>query len=144
LARNIASSLAELSRAEPMVSRLLRFLLTGLANSAVGWAVIFAALWAGMSGLAANATGFGVGLVLSFTLNRRFVFGIKGAVQGREVAKFLAAFAVAYGANVAVLSAAQSVLGDDSPLAQLPAIAAYVLIFFVLSQLFVFKPAASE
>ena len=69
---------------------------------------------------------------------------MKGAVQGREVAKFLAAFAVAYGANLAVLSAAQSVLGADNPLAQLPAIAAYVLIFFVLSQLFVFKPAASE
>ncbi len=126
-----------------MLARLFRFGLAGLANSAVGWAVIFGGLWAGMSGLAANAAGFGVGLVLSFTLNRRFVFGVTGAVQGREVAKFLAAFAVAYGINVAVLHAAQSVLGADSPWAQLPAIGAYVVIFFVLSQLFVFKPAAT-
>lgn len=127
-----------------MLARLLRFGLTGLANSAVGWAVIFGGLWAGMSGLAANAAGYAVGLLLSFTLNRRFVFGVTGAVSVREVAKFLAAFAVAYGVNVAVLMAAQSVLGADSPLAQLPAIGAYIVIFFLLSQFFVFKPASAE
>ena len=127
-----------------MLARLFRFLLTGLANSAVGWAVIFGGLWAGMSGLAANAAGYGVGLVLSFTLNRRFVFGVEGAVSAREMAKFLAAFAVAYGANVAVLFAAQGVLGADSALAQLPAIAAYVLIFFLLSQFVVFRPQVSK
>ncbi len=127
-----------------MLARLLRFGLTGLANSAVGWAVIFGGLWAGLSGLAANAAGFGVGLVLSFTLNRRFVFGVRGAVRGREVAKFLAAFAVAYGVNLAVLFAAQGVLGKDSALAQLPAIGAYMVIFFLLSQFVVFKAAPSE
>lgn len=127
-----------------MLARLLRFLLTGLANSAVGWVVIFGGLWAGMSGIAANAAGYAVGLVLSFTLNRRFVFGASGAVSLGEVARFLAAFAVAYGANVAVLLGAQSVLGPDSALAQLPAIAAYVAIFFLLSQFVVFRPAASE
>ncbi len=127
-----------------MLARVARFLLTGVANSAVGWAVIFGGLWAGLSDVAANAAGFGVGLVLSFTLNRRFVFGVTGAVQGREVAKFLTAFAIAYGANLAVLFAARSVLGVGNALAQLPAIAAYVVIFFALSQLFVFRPAASE
>jgi putative flippase GtrA len=127
-----------------MLARLLRFGLTGLANSAVGWAVIFGGLWAGLGGLAANAAGFGVGLMLSFTLNRRFVFGVTGAVRGREVAKFLAAFAVAYAANLAVLFAAQSVLGKDSALAQLPAIGAYMVIFFLLSQFVVFKAGPSE
>jgi putative flippase GtrA len=127
-----------------MLARLLRFGLTGLANSAVGWAVIFGGLWAGMSGLAANAAGYGVGLVLSFTLNRRFVFGVTGKVRAPEVLRFLAAFAFAYGVNVAVLFAAQGALGADNPLAQLPAIAAYVVIFFLLSQFVVFRPAASE
>ncbi len=127
-----------------MIARLLRFVLTGLANSAVGWAVIFGGLWAGLSGLVANAAGYGVGLILSFTLNRRFVFGVGGAVSGREVARFLAAFGVAYGVNVAVLMAAQGVLGEGSPLAQLPALAAYVAVFFVLSQWFVFRPAVPE
>lgn len=127
-----------------MIARLLRFGLTGLANSAVGWAVIFGGLWAGLGGLAANAAGYAVGLVLSFTLNRRFVFGVTGAVSAREVAKFLGAFAIAYGANVAVLLAAQTALGPDSALAQLPAIAVYVLIFFLLSQFVVFRSAVTE
>ena len=127
-----------------MLQRLFRFALTGLANSAVGWAVIFGGLWAGLSGLVANAAGYGVGLLMSFTLNRRFVFGVTGAVSRAEVARFLAAFAFAYGVNVAVLLAAQSVLGPDSALAQLPAIGAYVVIFFLLSQRFVFRPAVIE
>jgi putative flippase GtrA len=127
-----------------MIARLMRFVLTGLANSAVGWAVIFGGLWAGLSGVVANAAGYGVGLILSFTLNRRFVFGVGGAVSGREVARFLAAFAVAYGVNVAVLIAAQGMLGEGSALAQLPALAAYVAVFFVLSQWFVFRPAVPE
>ncbi|MFM7403905.1 MAG: GtrA family protein [Erythrobacter sp.] len=123
---------------------MARFLLTGFANSAVGWAVIFAGLWAGMTGLAANAAGYAVGLVMSFTLNRRFVFGMTGTVRGSEVVRFLAAFAVAYGVNVGVLLVVQSVLGADSAIAQLPAIAAYVLIFFLLSQRFVFRPQTSR
>jgi putative flippase GtrA len=127
-----------------MLARLFRFGLTGLANSAVGWAVIFGGLWAGMSGLAANAAGYAVGLVLSFTLNRRYVFGVTGAVSGREVARFLAAFAMAYGVNVAVLMLAERVFGANSPLAQLPALAAYIVLFFLLSQRFVFRPAVSE
>jgi putative flippase GtrA len=104
--------------------------------------VIFGGLWAGLGGLVANAAGYAVGLVLSFTLNRRFVFGVTGAVRPREVARFLGAFAIAYGANVAVLFAAQRVFGADSALAQLPAIGAYIAIFFTLSQFFVFRPTA--
>lgn len=127
-----------------MLQRLVRFALTGFANSFVGWAVIFGCLWAGMDGLAANAAGYATGLVLSFTLNRRFVFGVKAAISGWEIARFLAAFAVAYGANVAVLLFAQSALGAGSALAQLPAIAVYVLIFFLLSHYFVFKPTVPE
>lgn len=127
-----------------MLARLARFVLTGLANSAVGWAVIFGGLWAGMSGLAANAAGYAVGLVLSFTLNRRFVFGMTGAVSGREVARFLIAFGIAYGANVAVLMLAQDIFGANSPLAQLPALGVYIVIFFLLSQRFVFRPTAPE
>lgn len=127
-----------------MLHRLGRFVLTGLANSAVGWAVIFGGLWAGLSGLAANAAGYAVGLVLSFTLNRRYVFGVKGAISSGEIAKFIAAFALAYGANVAVLLLAQQTLGAHSAWAQLPAIATYVVIFFLLTQRFVFRTAISE
>jgi putative flippase GtrA len=122
-----------------MLQRLSRFLLTGFANSAVGWAVIIACIWGGMSGFAANASGYGVGLALSFTLNRRWVFGIQGATSRSEVTKFLAVFLIAYGANAGVLLITQLMLGPASLLAQVPAIAAYVLAFYLLSRRFVFR-----
>lgn len=127
-----------------MPHRLGLFLLTGFANSAAGWAIIIGCLAVGMSGLTANLAGYGVGLVLSFTLNRRWVFGVRGVISGHELIRFLSAFLVAYGANVAVLLYAQSILGASSILAQLPAIATYVLIFFLLSKRFVFKPAVEQ
>ena len=67
-----------------------------------------------------------------------------GKVRAPELLRFLVAFAIAYGANLAVLFAAEGMLGADNPLAQLPAIAAYVVIFFLLSQFVVFRPAAPE
>jgi putative flippase GtrA len=77
--------------------------------------------------------------VLSFTLNRRWVFGIEGAFSGNEFARFLAVFLIAYGANAAVLLIAQSALGPASMVAQVPAIVAYVLTFYLLSRCFVFR-----
>lgn len=125
-----------------MFRRLDRFLLTGFANSAIGWAVIIGCLWAGMSSLVANAAGYGFGLVLSFTLNRQYVFGSTGPISGREVRTFLVAFLFAYGANVGVLLFAQSVLGASSIVAQVPGVVVYMLIFFLLSQRFVFRSGA--
>jgi putative flippase GtrA len=122
-----------------MIQSLGRFLLTGIANSAAGWTVIVACIWGGMSGFAANAAGYGVGLMLSFTLNRRWVFGVEGVISRSEVARFLAVFLIAYGANAAVLLIAQSVLGPADMVAQVPAIVAYVLTFYILSRCFVFR-----
>ena len=127
-----------------MVRRLGRFILTGIANSAAGWTVIIACMTMGMSGLAANASGYAVGLVLLFTLNRQWVFGVRGAVSRGEVVRFLTVFLIAYGANAAVLLVAQSVLGGDSPVAQVPAIVTYVLAFYLLSQRFVFRSQVTE
>lgn len=127
-----------------MVQRLARFVLTGIANSLAGWTVIFACLLAGASGVVANVAGFGVGLALSFTLNRFYVFGIKGAVSEREIARFLAVFFVAYGVNLAVLLFAENALGLSSMVAQVPAIGAYCVVFFLLSQKFVFRRVDSE
>ncbi|MBI1403323.1 MAG: hypothetical protein GC147_08925 [Porphyrobacter sp.] len=122
-----------------MSGQFARFLLTGFANSALGWAIILACLWAGAGGLAANMAGYGAGLALSFTLNRRFVFGVTGDVSGREVMTFLFVFLIAYGANLAVLLVAQPIAGDASIVAQVPAVATYVLTFFLLSRRFVFR-----
>lgn len=127
-----------------MLQRLARFALTGVANSLVGWAVIFACLLAGMTAVVANVAGFGVGLALSFTLNRHFVFGVRGAVSGAEVLRFLVVFFVAFAVNLAVLLLGVNAFGFSPMLAQVPAIGAYAAVFFLLSQRFVFRRADSE
>lgn len=122
-----------------MYRLLARYSLAGVANTLVGCTVIFACLLAGTSGLAANIAGYAVGLICSFTLNRHYVFGARGAVSGAEIGRFLAAFGVSYASNLIVLRSAQAFLGETSPLAQLPAIITYSLVFFLISHRFVFK-----
>jgi putative flippase GtrA len=123
---------------------LIAFLLTGIANSIVGFSVIFGCLMAGASGVVANAAGYAVALTCSFILNRHYVFGISGTVSKDEVVRFLAAFSVAYLANMAVLLSVQSVIGEGNLLAQFPAIVTYSVVFFLLSRWFVFKRRCYE
>lgn len=122
-----------------MFALLTRYSLVGVINTLVGYAVIFGCLLAGFSGVMANIAGYAIGLLCSFVLNRHYVFGARGAVSGGEIVKFAIAFAAAYGTNLTVLMAAQSVLGDGHPLAQIPAIVSYSLIFFIVSHTFVFR-----
>lgn len=121
-----------------MTGRLARFGLAGLANTALGYAVIVLALVAGLGDYAANAAGYLAGFALSFALNRRFTFGIRGGIAKAEIARFLLAIAAAYAVNLAVLTIARTWLGAENALAQLPAILAYAATFYVLSVHFVF------
>lgn len=58
-----------------------RFAASGVANTAIGLSVILALHeWAGMGLIAANVLGYGIGLGLSFTLNRRWTFDHRGPV----------------------------------------------------------------
>ena len=125
------------------LAQLVRFLVVGLANTLVGGAVILLSmLLFGMSAWAANLLGYGVGLAISFQGNNRWTF--KRQDGGRPLLAFLAAFAVAYAVNLALLLALIHLFAVEPLLAQLPAIAAYTLTFFVLCKLFVFLPARNR
>ena len=121
-----------------MTGLLTRFGLAGLVNTLAGYCVIFAMLASGAGDLTANAAGYGFGLVLSFVLNRSYVFGSSDALSSREVTRYLGAFAIAYLANVGVLWMAKIPLGAGNPVAQLPAIATYSIIQFILFRRYVF------
>ena len=63
---------------------MLRFALVGCANTLFGFAVIMAVGWLLQLGdVAANAIGYGCGLVLSFVLNRRTPFATRGVPPAR-------------------------------------------------------------
>lgn len=119
--------------------RLIPFLVTGVANSIVGFSVIFFCLFVGASGITANIIGYAVALTCSFLLNRHYVFGVRGTISHAEVVRFLAVFFAAFGVNMTVLLLAQSALGEASAMAQLLAVAAYTMVFYPLSRLFVFR-----
>lgn len=118
--------------------RLIPFLVTGVANSIVGYSTIFFCLFMGASGFTANIIGYAVALTCSFLLNRNYVFGVEGAVSHTEVVRFLCVFIASYGVNVAVLLLIQPTFGEASALAQVIAIAAYTAVFYPLSRIFVF------
>lgn len=121
-----------------MRAQLGRFGLAGIANTLVGYGVIIAGILVGLGDYVANALGYAAGLIVSFILNRRFTFRIRGAVERAEVVRFLVAVGIAYLGNLAVLTICRDLLVPDNPIAHLPAIATYTALFYILSARFVF------
>lgn len=106
---------------------LLRFLAVGIANTAVGVGVIIAAqAWLGLSPLPANALGYGVAIPLSFALNRRWTFSHDGPTRPAML-KYAVVLALAYVANVAVLTLAITALNRPDEIAQVSGMLAYTL-----------------
>jgi putative flippase GtrA len=93
-----------------MLRDLLRQFLTfcgvGVVNTAAGLGTIFL-LSAMMSWhyMLVNAAGYGVGLLVAFTLHRSITFRASAGRgnTGRQMAAFLALFAVCYGVQLAAL-----------------------------------------
>jgi putative flippase GtrA len=115
-----------------------RYLGTGGLNTIVGFAVIFGLLWAGASPLLANVAGYGVGLMLGFLFSRKFVFRSEGHWTGEGV-RYLLAFALAFMVNLLVL---RELLGRTElhvMAAQIVASAAYTLLMYALSRIFIFR-----
>ena len=119
--------------------QLLRFLTTGVANTAVGLGTIFLLKWAlDVGDVPANFAGYSLGLCLSFMLNRNWTFAHRGALAPAML-RFLSVFAVAYLSNVAALLLLRDRLGVNAYLAHMLAVAPYTIVFFVGSRWFAFR-----
>lgn len=122
-----------------MVSRKIvtRFLSVGVVNTALGYAVIFACMFAGLNPIVSNAVGYATGLSASFILSKFWVFQSPG--RGRhEASRYIVAFGVAYIANVSALwLALQS--GACPPIAQIVGGGAYVFTMLWASARWVFR-----
>lgn len=118
--------------------QIARFALVGVLNTAVGLTVILAAkALLGWGDLAANATGYAVGLSTSFVLNRSWTFRDRGRISP-AFARFLGAFVLAYLANLAAVFGLRDLAGVDSYLAQTAGVIPYTAVFFIASRAFVF------
>jgi putative flippase GtrA len=124
------------------VLTLLRFLIAGGFNTALGYAIILTGLWLGLGDFAANALGFAIGIPISHQIHRRWTFAVSKRFSWGEGLRFAATFAVAYSANLVVIWAGRTVGQVASPLVQLAAILTYATIFFLLSRYVVFAEPA--
>ena len=125
---------------------LTRFGLVGVFNTLVGFGIVATLdVGFGVHPHVANAIGYGVGIVVSYLLNSRFVF--RSTEQAAATApRFLMAAAAAFVLNQIVLHFAGGLLGEhpwSRLAAQAMAAGSYTLTFFALCRLWVFKTPAT-
>lgn len=123
---------------KPQLLQLGKFLSVGVMNTAISLLVIYTCKWLfNASDVAANAIGYGAGLLNSFVLNSRWTFGYRGP-QLPAIAKFLLVALVAYAANlVTVLLSIR--FGVDSYVAQAMGIPPYTLTSYLATKFLVFR-----
>jgi putative flippase GtrA len=125
-------------------SQLARFLSVGVFNTLLGYAVIFLAMYGlQLSAEHSNMLGYGIGLVASFLLSKRFTFR-SSAHAGPELVRFLAVFLIAYGGNYLALKLFVRVLMWHPGVSQLLAGVIYIALSYWLNSRYVFKPAQPE
>lgn len=117
---------------------LVRFLVIGVANTLVGLAAIYVAMYfMGMGDVAANAFGYAVGIMLGFMLNKSWTFK-NGDGLLQSLARYVLVLVVAYSANLAAVLLASKNLQINSYLAQAVGILPYTVIGYLGSRYFAF------
>jgi putative flippase GtrA len=120
-----------------VLQRPVRFALVGVLNTLVGLAgIYFGKFVLELPDVPANAFGYSIGLAVSFWGNAAWTFEYRGRL-GPSALRYLAAFAVAYAANLICLVALKAA-GIDGNLAQAVSVVPYAAVFYCVSRIFVF------
>lgn len=125
---------------DKIAARFAAYSVAGVANAIVGVSSILIAAALGASAVLANVIGYGLGLMVSFSLNSRITFrGRK--VDPETVLRFLAGFGVAFAANIGVVAAASGWTSLPKSISSLAGTPLYVVLFFLLCEHWVFRHA---
>lgn len=117
----------------------LRYLMVGVANTAVGYGVILILQFQfNARPVIANASGYLVGLCVNFALNKKFTFRSQRAYR-TSIPAFAAAAAACYLLNVAVLQFSILVLDLPAAISQAVAMCTYTVSFYIANRFLVFK-----
>lgn len=117
---------------------LFKFLTVGVINTLLSLLVIFGLKYFYLiSDFYANFTGYIVGLICSFTLNRKWTFNHSGKLF-ETIVKFLLVFLVAYSANILFVLGLIK-LNFNSYFSHVLGIPVYTIIFYLGSKFVVFK-----
>ena len=126
-----------------MTSRLQRFGIVGIINTAVGLGVIYLAMFAGLGDFASNALGYGCGLILSFFLHRGWTFAGSGKSLPRDATGFVLAWIAAYLLNLAVIASGRRLGFVDNSIVQLAGVGVFAASFYLLTNRIVFTARKS-
>ena len=119
-----------------MLRQFLTYNVVGIANTLVGFTIVFGLMFIGVSPIVSNAIGYATGAVLSYYLNSRYTFNT-AKPQRKQALKFFAVLGVAYLVNLFTL---QILLNFLNPyMAQFVSAIVYTLVAFILAKFFVFK-----
>lgn len=121
----------------PEAALLGRYAISGVANTVVGVSVIYALMWLKCSPYLANFIGYAVGLSFAYFNSRSYVFRFSGEHRS-SVVRYLAAFAVCYSINMAVLAVGIEHLAWPGWLAQAAGVFTHAGLMFLLSRHLVF------
>jgi putative flippase GtrA len=123
-----------------LIDEAARFGLVGILNTAVGLAAIYVNIFIfEMNEIAGNLLGYIVGLLFGFAFHRNWTFRATTRVTTGFL-KYLLAFAMAYGVNLACVLGLRK-LGLGPAWAHASGVVPYVVVFFLLSRYMVFANA---
>ena len=120
------------------VTQIIRFVLTGVINTAVGQSVTILCFYASGNIFSANIIGYSIGLSVSYLLNSRWVFGRTRHLQWFSLFRFLLVVVISFLINIAIIYGLVW-FGCPYVFAQLSGAAAYTLTSFLLFKLWVFR-----
>jgi putative flippase GtrA len=124
----------------PTIAEMVRYGLVGLVNTAVGFSTIAVAMQALHWHYAtANVLGYGLGLTVSFVLNKRFTFRSPRAIRPREPLLFLLVFGVSYAIQMGALVLCVEALRMNRLAAQAIAMALYTAIGYAGNKYLTFR-----
>lgn len=116
------------------VRRFGRFLVVGVGNTAVGYALYAALLFAGMGTQAALALSFALGVAWNFWTHARLVFGTRGLSR---LPRYIGAYLLVWAGNALALAgltaAGVPALAAQALVLPFAAMAAFVLVALALT-----------
>lgn len=123
---------------------LAKYLLVGVVNTIVGLGTIYFGMYfIGLDVVRSNLLGYTIGILVSFTLNKKWTFGSRDHVI-YSFFRYLLVLVFAYVVNLKTVLFFNVNLGVNPYLAQAIGIFPYTLIGFLGSRYFVFKSQSKK
>jgi len=124
-----------------------RYAATGMLTNSLGYLLYLLITWIGIHPLFAMTTLYGLGVALSFILNRRWAFNNNGCMQN-QLYRYLISHSIGYLLNLTLLSIFVQILGFPHELVQAAAVLIVAVLLYLLLRFYVFahdlKPLQSD